>query len=243
MPSKFGIPSCREHDSWKSMWNRCCNPNNPRHDRYGERGIKVCERWRDFFVFLEDMGKRPEDTTLDRIDNDGDYVPENCRWATIREQAENKQGTIRLTVNGVTDTLANWARKNKVKPGVIYQRIERGETDHAVLVQPRSDKGPRNEHRYITIDGETKCFQDWCRHYKVKDSKVRKLFLRLEDWKAAFLASQYDLIEYRQTEIEIDGEIRSIAGWAKKNRVTMTVVWQRIFLDGATLQQAVQASS
>jgi hypothetical protein len=73
------------------MRNRCNNPTNTNYPSYGGRGIKVCKRWDDFTVFLADMGEKPEGKTLDRINNDGDYEPGNCRWATRSEQQKNKR--------------------------------------------------------------------------------------------------------------------------------------------------------
>lgn len=72
------------------MITRCCNPNAPKFQRYGARGITVCERWRSFANFLADMGERPEGLTLDRIENDGNYEPGNCRWADASTQCRNR---------------------------------------------------------------------------------------------------------------------------------------------------------
>ncbi len=84
------------YNSFKCMRDRCINPNNNRYYDYGGRGIKVCERWKWFSNFLEDMGERPEGRTLDRVDVNGNYEPSNCRWSTPKEQRNNQRPNDKL---------------------------------------------------------------------------------------------------------------------------------------------------
>lgn len=84
--ARVGQHSTPAYRSWKAMKARCSNPNDLFYRRYGGRGIKVCERWHSFENFLADMGERPSGTSIDRIDNDGNYEPSNCKWSTVAEQ-------------------------------------------------------------------------------------------------------------------------------------------------------------
>ena len=108
------------------MKRRCQNPKSARFKDYGGRGIKVCPEWHVFENFHRDMGDPPKGMTLDRRENDGDYCKSNCRWATRRSQANNRRGNKLITFKGKTRTQAEWERVLRLKPGVLWQRLNRG---------------------------------------------------------------------------------------------------------------------
>lgn len=114
-----------EYIVWCGMRKRCNNSKDERYPDYGGRGIKVCERWNDFALFLADMGNRPIGATIDRIDNDGPYSPHNCRWADRIEQANNSRKNRFYTWHGQTKTEAQWARELGMHRGTLRSRLER----------------------------------------------------------------------------------------------------------------------
>ena len=114
------------YNTWYLMGERCNNMNNKSYKNYGGRGIKVCKRWEKFENFYEDMGDRPEALTLDRIDNDGNYEPENCRWATRKTQMNNKRNNLRLNYNGMVKNLSQWAESTGIKRETIKARLSTG---------------------------------------------------------------------------------------------------------------------
>lgn len=130
----------REYDIWTGMKARCHNPQNDGFADYGGRGIVVCARWRDSFeAFLADMGPRPSPRhSIDREDNDGDYEPGNCRWATQREQARNTSRNVWLEYQGERMVVSDWAARYNLTAAVLLSRIRRGwPTERALLERPR----------------------------------------------------------------------------------------------------------
>jgi hypothetical protein len=118
-----GMRNTRTYRIWNGMMSRCHNPAATGYSRYGGRGIKVCERWMEFENFLADMGEAPTAMTLDRRDNNGPYSPENCRWATRREQNNNSSGNRVVEAFGRAQTVAQWAREVGIKYQTLYRRL------------------------------------------------------------------------------------------------------------------------
>ena len=135
---KHGLCKTPTYKSWEAMLGRCNRPANASYARYGARGIRVCDRWKSFGNFLADMGERPNGTTLDRIDNDGNYEPSNCRWATQAEQHDNRRITKKLTAFGETRTLIEWCRITGTTRDKITYRLSIGlSTEDALSPQDR----------------------------------------------------------------------------------------------------------
>jgi hypothetical protein len=123
-----------EYQSYNHMMDRCYNESHPHYKSYGGRGIKVCDRWRESFQsFLEDMGNRPDGTSLDRRDGDGDYSPENCKWATQVEQNNNRRNNLMLTIYEKTMTAGQWARIADIPFRKIHKRKRAGWSDKEAI--------------------------------------------------------------------------------------------------------------
>lgn len=114
--------------SWQRMISRCTNPGDDRFEYYGGRGIRVCERWLKFEDFLADMGLRPKGMSIDRIDNDGDYCKDNCRWASVKEQCRNRRSNVVIEWRGQKKILKEWSEELGISYTVLQTRIHGGWT-------------------------------------------------------------------------------------------------------------------
>lgn len=131
-----GLTGHTIHDTWTNIRQRCENPNNTGYDRYGARGIKVCERWQSFDAFVEDMLPTwKEGYSIERLDVNGNYEPDNCIWATAKEQARNRETTMRFEVNGEVLTVPELAEKYSIRQNALWRRVRKGETGDE-LVRP-----------------------------------------------------------------------------------------------------------
>ena len=121
---------------WRNMKARCRNPRDPAYERYGAKGVYVCERWNSFDNFLSDMGEKPEGMTIERIDGTKGYEPGNCKWATMREQNRNKRSNHVLTAHGKTMILSDWADLVKIGRFTIAGRLKHGWSVERALFTP-----------------------------------------------------------------------------------------------------------
>ena len=149
-----------EYKSWSGMKERCFNPNHKNYSDYGGRGIGVCDRWLNFKNFFADMGSRPTaEHSLDRINNDGDYCPDNCRWATKKEQANNRRNRVDsklITVGCVSLTIPQWTKEMSFERHVISERLKAGWSEFDAVMTPIYGKI-----RLITIENETRTIAQW----------------------------------------------------------------------------------
>jgi hypothetical protein len=123
-----GLRSVPEYNIWAGIKQRCCNPSSELFARYGARGITICDRWRESFeAFYADMGPRPTPQhTIERKNNDGNYEPGNCIWATMKVQERNRRNNRLLTHEGITATIAEWSERTGIAYATIYSRLRKG---------------------------------------------------------------------------------------------------------------------
>jgi hypothetical protein len=140
--TSHGMANTPEYKTWTGILNRCNNQKSKSYKDYGGRGIQVCESWKKFENFYKDMGKRPEGTSIDRIDVNGDYCSENCRWATRQIQNNNTRKNKYITHNGETKTLSEWSRVYNIPVWKLSQRMLRDNLsfEEAILSNDRRYK-------------------------------------------------------------------------------------------------------
>ena len=125
-----------EYHVWRSAKARCHSTTHANYDAYGGRGITMCKEWReDYMAFLSYMGPKPEGYSLDRIDNNGNYEPGNCRWATPKQQSANLRWNRNLEYNGEIHHIAEWARIVNIHENTLKKRLNLGWTIEATLTK------------------------------------------------------------------------------------------------------------
>jgi hypothetical protein len=140
---KHGLAHTRGYHIWQTMLQRCENPKAGKWEAYGGRGITVCEAWHAFPAFHADMGDPDPGMTLDRIDNDKGYGPDNCRWATRQTQGNNRRTNVLLPYGGRKMSIADWAREVGLTKAALTIRIAAGWSVQRALTEPLAKRGPR----------------------------------------------------------------------------------------------------
>ena len=162
-----GMSNTPTYESFRAMHKRCSNPRDKEFKNYGGRGILVCTKWKTFSGFYEDMGNRPEGTSLDRIDVNGDYTKDNCRWATSVEQANNRRNTPMLIFDGEAKTVNDWSLISGIAKETILARLDRGWTIKRAIFEPLSQN-----QRKITIEGKTLRLIDWAKERGIQNQLI-----------------------------------------------------------------------
>ena len=131
-----------EYRAWRAMKARCYNPHTRAYHNYGGRGIQVCDEWRNSYeTFVRDMGRRPSSRhTLERVNNNENYSPKNCIWATYADQARNKRTNVFITINGITRCLSEWSKVSGIKRRTLEERVKNNWSPETLLGPPRFNK-------------------------------------------------------------------------------------------------------
>ena len=160
-----------EYRVWRSIFQRCFNPKCKGYPQYGGRGIAVCNRWRESFEnFYADMGSRPSPQhSIDRVDNDGPYAPENCRWATRKEQMRNRRVNHLLTHDGKTMTIAEWSGSTGLPFNTITNRLQRGWSIADAITKPQGCRPVFLEH-----GGERLTISAWSKRTGIPPGTISK---------------------------------------------------------------------
>lgn len=138
---KHGMSGTKTYASWAQMKTRCLNINASGYKYYGSRGIKVCKRWLKFENFYADMGDKPTPShSIERRNNNGDYEPGNCKWATISEQNNNKRNNVILTYKGASMNLSQWAEKLGISRACLWDRVNRNLPKSAIFTSEKNIK-------------------------------------------------------------------------------------------------------
>lgn len=177
MKNKHGQYKSSEYRSWKAMRGRCNNPNNSNYGNYGGRGIKVCSEWNDFETFLRDMGPKPDTSySIERIDSDGNYEKDNCKWASFKDQQNNRTNNHWVEFDGEEYTLSQMAEKLKLDAKKLQYHLSRGRCIYDIALNGFPKNG-WNKGVEI-VEGKTVMLFDTIRqaskHTGVEESTLRR---------------------------------------------------------------------
>ncbi|MHC0037905.1 hypothetical protein [Pseudoneobacillus sp. C159] len=208
----------RLYHIWDTMKARCYRSYSKDFKNYGARGISICEEWKSKFELFYEWAMEngyAEHLTIDRIDVNGNYEPSNCRWLTVKEQANNKRVNRYITIKGETKTIAEWSDKSGISQKALRYRIESGWSEDDLLVPVGVQK------IYITIGDETKCINEWAREKGVSEYMIGSRYKAGIRGEALFENKRKDIF------VEIEGVTKSLSKWGKENGIKRSTIWRR----------------
>lgn len=172
---KHGKAGTPLYKIWANMIQRCNNPDSTYYHRYGARGISVCDRWLKFENFYADMGENPKGFCLERIDNDGDYCPGNCKWVSPKEQARNRETSVDITYQGRTQCVSAWEEELGFKHGTLWMRLYTYNWPiEKAMTEPIKDV----KRTPITVFGKTQSLTKHCKDHGLGLSTVQARLAR-----------------------------------------------------------------
>ena len=203
----------KERKRLKSIYNgmrlRCYNENNVNYKYYGGKGVTICDEWllsfENFFDWAINNGYN-ENLTIDRIDSEKEYSPDNCKWSTKKEQAYNRSISVKLTLNGRTMYMTEWAEELEIDKKTLSWRYRNGWSDEEILTRPRDFK-----ERKLSLNGETHSMSEWSRITGIKTSTISA---RIRDgWsiKDTLTKKSND----REIKITYNSKTMTLKEWAK----------------------------
>jgi hypothetical protein len=225
--TSHGMSKTSEYSIWCTIKDRCLNQNNHKFKSYGGRGITIHPEWADSFeAFYEHIGPRPDSTySVDRIDNSLGYIPGNVRWATDLQQANNARTNHLIEFNGVTQTLAEWARETGLSYGALQSRIQRGYDLEEALTAPSGIKW-KNVMRPLEFNGVVMSMSYWSKQTKIPFTTIRnridKMGWSVEDALTKPSGSGYG------RNIEFNGITQNLNAWERTTGITAGAIKTRL---------------
>ncbi|MGL5713489.1 MAG: NUMOD1 domain-containing DNA-binding protein [Paraclostridium sp.] len=175
-----GMSSTKLYRVWRGIKTRCQNPNSKSYCDYGERGISVCEEWdENFLVFYKwayDNGYEESKVEIDRIDVNGNYEPNNCRWISKKKNANNKRNSKYITIKGVTKTASEWSEEIGISVSTFLSRYNKGWSDNDILNPPSNDRNGQFKPIVIEFKGESTTLKELSLKFKISKSVILKRY-------------------------------------------------------------------
>lgn len=237
--TKHGEISTRLYKIWSGIKARCYGPYMQDYKYYGGRGITMCDEWRYDFIAFRDWALSHgyhDDLTIDRIDVNGNYYPENCRWITVKEQCNNTRVNRYITWNDVTKTKTQWAEEYGMSSELLGYRLDHGGMDIGEALTT-----PVENYHYITYHGETKSLVEWTKELDLPYDQI-KARLNLLKWSVE-KAFDTPLMKKEGSGVEkmltLNGETLSTQEWAKILDIKPRTILARIKTYGWSVEEAL----